>query len=302
MAQNIIILGSSGRLGKAMAHYFGAHHHVTSFSREHIELESPEAVKKAILPLHFDLLINCAAYTDVDGCESHEKLAYRINAEVVGELSQLCAAKQAKMVHISTDYVFDGHGDQPYTEEDPAQPISRYGQTKLAGEQLLFEGSPDHLILRTSWIIGLNRPSFPEWLIARAMETSEPLPVVADKWASPTRAEDLPVLLDHLLHQPEPASGIFHLTNSGVCSWAEYGRHVLRSAERHQIPIQTSEIREILMSSLTNFVAKRPRYSGLSVKKYQNFTAKSPHHWQEAIDSHVELIANQFANKDLQHS
>lgn len=292
--RKILIIGSNGRLGKATARYFAPHHHVTSFNRNHINLESPDSIEKAVSSVDFNILINCAAYTNVDGCETEKELAYRINAEAVGELGQICAAQQAKMVHISTDYVFSGDNELPYTEDDPVSPISYYGESKLAGEQLLFESSPDHLALRTSWVLGLNRSSFPEWLIAKALETSEPLPVVADKWATPTRAEDLPPLLDHLLNQKKEASGVFHLTNSGVCSWAEYARHVLQSAEKHHIPIQTRKIKEITMSSLTNFVAKRPRYSGLSVEKYRNFTQKSPHHWQEAIDSHVELIANQF--------
>ncbi len=176
-------------------------------------------------PLGFDALVNCAALTGVDYCETHEEEAMRINAGAVREIGALCARKRARCLHISTDYVFDGESRRPYTEADPARAISVYGESKLRGEQALFETLDAHLAVRVSWVFGPDRPSFIDGIIKRALEfdTAE---AIGDKWSTPSFTLDLSGMLRPFLGDI-PCGGLMHASNSGACTWREYGEHAL---------------------------------------------------------------------------
>ena len=140
--------------------------------------------------MNFDVLINAAAFTNVDACETERDRAFRINAEAPGVLAEICNEKEAKLIHFSTDYVFDGEKRAPYTEEDQANPISAYGESKLAGEKNVLAADDGHLVVRVSWVFGPDRPSFVDAMIKRAQQ-DEKIDAIADKFSTPTYTHDI---------------------------------------------------------------------------------------------------------------
>lgn len=277
-----------------MSAYFGPTSVVTPFDRQRLDLTRLEAIAPALEEIAFDLLINCSAITNVDACEADPELANRINAEVPLTLARLCRQRRAKCVHIGTDYVFDGRTETPYTETSRPAPISVYGTTKLAGEEGVLEENPDALVLRTSRLFSVQRPGFPEWVLGKALESEDPIPVVGDKFANLTRADGIPTLLDQLLAVPDRAHGLFNVVNSGLASVADQARFILQRAEVHRIPVRTTGVRDIEMDSLPAFKAPRPRFSALSNRKLTEVTGKRPVSWKAAVDAHIELIAPRY--------
>src|SRR5436853_2667446 len=158
---------------------------VTGFNHEQLDLANQNQIRDKLSPLEFDLLINCAAMTNVDLCESQRKQAFAINAEAPKHLAEICSQKKAKLIHFSTDYVFDGEKREPYVETDAARPISVYGESKRIGEKLVLQTQDRHLVLRVSWVFGPDRPSFIDTMIKRARE-EEHIDAVADKFSTPT--------------------------------------------------------------------------------------------------------------------
>src|SRR5437588_1014796 len=156
----IVIVGSGGRLGAALTRQYRREFDTIGLNHALLDLAKPNQIRDRLGPVDFDLLINCAAMTNVDLCESKRAEAFAINAEAPKVLAEICREKNAKLIHFSTDYVFDGEKREPYTEEDEAKPISVYGDSKLAGEKNVLAAQDGHLIVRVSWVFGPDRPSF----------------------------------------------------------------------------------------------------------------------------------------------
>ena len=281
----IAIVGVGGRLGAALARTWGATDEVLAFGRGDIDLAQPGAVERALEGAEFEVLVNCAALTNVDYCETHEGEAMRINAEAVGEIGAVCARRGARCVHISTDYVFDGEKDEPYTEEDPTGAISVYGESKLQGEKALLRESGEHLCVRVSWVFGPDRPSFIDGILKRALE-SEKAEAIGDKWSTPTFTLDLARMLRPLLREAR-CGGIVHASNTGACTWREYGEYALQCAARAGVPVKTTEVKFLPIASMKNFVARRPVYTVLGTEKLARLTGVAPRTWQEAVEDYV---------------
>src|SRR5213593_1818389 len=162
---------------------------VTGVNRAHVDLSNLDEMREKLRAKNFDVLINAAAFTNVDLCETQGEQAFLINAEAPRLLANVCAEKGAKLIHFSTDYVFDGKKRAPYTEEDEANPISIYGESKLAGEKNVLAAQNRHLIVRVSWVFGPDRPSFIDGMIKRAQE-NETVDAIADKFSTPTYTHD----------------------------------------------------------------------------------------------------------------
>src|SRR6476620_5796998 len=163
--QPMVIFGAGGRLGAALVREYQRDYEVTSYDRPQLD-----RVRSALSKAKFDLLINCAALTNVDYCESHREEAFVVNAEAPRLLAQIANEKSARLVHFSTDYVFDGKKTDPYVEEDKAVPLSVYGESKLEGERRVLEVSSQHLVVRLSWVFGPDKPSFIDQIMQRARE------------------------------------------------------------------------------------------------------------------------------------
>ncbi|MGC3988690.1 MAG: NAD(P)-dependent oxidoreductase [Chthoniobacteraceae bacterium] len=219
-----------GRLGAALAREYASAFEVLAFNRQALDLSQPAALEQTLSTLDFDALINCAALTNVDYCETNEAEAMAINAEAAGLIGRICKAKGARCIHISTDYVFDGEKREPYTESDLARAISVYGESKLQGELRVAEATDNAaLSVRVSWVFGPDRPSFVDGVIKRALE-SDQAAAVADKWAVPTYTLDVAAMLKPFISELRSEGGVLHLCNGGVATWQEYGQYALDCA------------------------------------------------------------------------
>lgn len=235
-------------------------------------------------PLDFDLMINCAAQTNVDRCEREPAEAFALNAEAPRILARICSRKGARLIHISTDYVFDGEKSDPYTEDDEAAPISVYGESKLEGERHVLADGGHHLVARVSWVFGPDRPSFVDWVIEQAL-AKEAVAAVCDKFSTPSGTADLAMLLEPML--ASSLSGIIHLSNRGACSWQEYGQWALDCCKAERVQLRAHSVGATTLAEMKQFIARRPRYTVLSTDKYARITGTHPRPWQEAVREYV---------------
>jgi dTDP-4-dehydrorhamnose reductase len=282
----ILILGAGGRLGSALAREWRARgQDVLAMDRTAFSLDKVAEVQERLAGLEFGVLVNCAALTNVDYCESHREEAFRINAESVAAMAGVCAQKNARLIHVSTDYVFDGNATAPYSEADAPHPISVYGESKLAGEVEALAASPRNWVARVSWVFGPDRVSFVDQVIVRAKKEDR-VEAVADKWATPTYTMDVCADLWHFLRGIE-GGGVVHMSNAGVCSWQEYGQHALDCAVEAGLGLKARMVGGLKMSDLKAFVAKRPPYSAMATAKFTSLTGIHPRGWREAVRQHV---------------
>src|SRR5262249_17165852 len=166
----IVILGTGGRLGAALMRQYRERYDPAGFNHAQLDLANLDEVRGKLGGMNFDVLINAAGFTNVDACETERDHAFLINGEAPGILAEICSEKDAKLIHFSTDYVFDGEKHAPYTEDDQAHPISAYGESKLAGEKCVLAAEDGHLVVRVSWVFGPDRPSFVDAMIKRAQQ------------------------------------------------------------------------------------------------------------------------------------
>jgi dTDP-4-dehydrorhamnose reductase len=285
MNSRIVILGTGGRLGAALLRHYRTDYSVIGFDRAQLDLADQEQLRDTLAAHDFDLLINCAAMTNVDGCEREPEQAFAINAEAPKVLAKLCARRKARLIHISTDYVFDGAKSDPYTEEDEANPISVYGGSKREGERRVLATGTNNLVVRLSWVFGPDRPSFIDWIIQQARE-KEHVEAVADKFSTPSYTLDLAEMLRPLFERAVPG-GIVHLANGGRCSWREYGQYALDCCEAEGLSLRARSVGAISLRDMKNFIAKRPVWTVLSTAKYERLTGQTPRHWHDAVRHYI---------------
>lgn len=283
--ERIVILGAGGRLGAALAREYAREFAVRGFNHAQLDIGNFEQVRRTLADCEFDVLINCAAQTNVDRCETEREEAFRLNGEAAGALAEVCGAKRAKLIHISTDYVFDGDKREPYTEEDEPRPISVYGASKLEGERRVLETDRNHIVARVAWVFGPDRPSFIDAIIKRA-RTEERVDAIGDKWATPSYTIDLARMIRALISE-ERASGIFHLTNSGSCTWQQYGQWALDCCAAAGIRLKARHVEPLTLAQMKNFVARRPPYTVLSTAKFGMLTGIAPRHWHDAVADYI---------------
>ncbi len=286
MSKRIIITGAGGRLGAALAREWRtAGEEVTGFARQELDLSQPEQLRATLEPLDFGVLVNCAAQTNVDRCETHPDEAKQINTDAVRVLAEICTKKGSRCIQISTDYVFDGAKAGAYTEEDAALPISHYGASKREGELALLDVSDKHLAVRVSWVFGPDRPSFIDQILQRA-RTEDSAAAIADKIAVPTYTLDAARLLRPLLFQ-KPAGGLLHLCNAGQCTWQEYGQYALDCATEAGMVLKAHKVSALKMADLKAFIAKRPPNTVMSTDKLASLIGERPRDWREAVREYV---------------
>jgi len=280
----IAIIGAGGRLGAALAREYSRDLEVTSFARSQLDLGQLNRVRSALAETKFELLINCAALTNVDYCESHREEAFLVNADAPRLLAEIANQKSAKLLHFSTDYVFDGKKSDPYAEEDKAVPLSVYGESKLEGERRVLEVSSQHLVVRLSWVFGPDKPSFVDQIIQRARE-NDVVTAVADKFSAPTYTIDLASWLR--LAIDKNANGILHLANNGGCSWQEWAQYAVDVCGGLGIPLKAERVGAVSLADMKNFVAQRPVHTVLSTAKFAALTGVKPRHWRDAVAEYI---------------
>lgn len=270
---NILITGCNGQLGTEMRNLSTQHADHRYFFTDVAELDitDREAVKCFVEKNGINLIVNCAAYTNVDKAEEDEVTARLINAEAVENL----ALSGAKIIHISTDYVFSGDETSPCLESDSVAPRTAYGRTKLEGEQLLLKHCPDAVIIRTAWLYSPYGNNFVKTMLRLSGERDE-LRVVNDQIGTPTYAEDLAKAIYAVIEAPEWHAGIYHFTDEGVCSWYDFTVEIMRQAGRQTkvLPIKSSEYA---------YKTPRPHYSVLDKTKIKATFGITIPQWQESL-------------------
>jgi dTDP-4-dehydrorhamnose reductase len=263
---------------------------VRGFNHAQLDLGAPSELRGTLGALEFDALINAAALTNVDYCEDHRNKALQLNATAPGVLAEICREKGARFIHVSTDYVFDGEKREPYTEEDAAEPISVYGESKRAGEVQVLKANEGALVVRVSWVFGPDRSSFVDAMLKKA-RTEEEIAAVADKFSTPTYTKDIAALLRPFVAGiTDPgATGILHLANTGSCSWQEYAQWALDCCHRFGVPMRAKTVGASSLSEMKNFVARRPVSTVLATEKYERLAKNAPRDWHEAVEDYVRI-------------
>lgn len=257
-----LILGARGMLGKELSEVFPD---AIKFTRSEFDITDEERVHLTIEKIKPDVVVNAAAYTNVDGCEDDKELAFNANGRALEYIARSCSSAGATLVHYSTDYVFDG-SKKEYFESDETNPINVYGQSKLMGEKNIIENMKDYRIIRTSWLFGLQGKNFVETML-RLSEEMDTVKVVNDQFGKPTFAADLARKTGEIIKLPP---GIYHITNEGICSWYEFAKSIIKNVT----PCSTDEFPR---------KAKRPKYSILV-----NTKTEPMRHWKEALKAYLE--------------
>ena len=273
----ILIVGSNGQLGKEITRQFQSRYELLLYDIPSLDITNYQAVESLILNTNPTVVINAAAYTNVEKAEDDEDTAFRVNALGAQNLALVCKKFRAKLVQISTDYVFDGTATIPYEEFDSPNPLSVYGKSKLWGEKLVEQVGGEYFILRTSWLYG-DGPNFVRTMLKLA-EQRDHLMVVADQYGTPTYTKDLVWVVERLI-QTE-FYGLYHASNQGSCSWWEFACKIFALAGKSvQVePVSTAQY---------PVKAKRPQYSVLDNKllRLRGLDVMRP--WEEALQDYLE--------------
>lgn len=278
----ILITGAKGLLGSALRRQLARRTADTCVATDQAELDitDADAVGSMLADSRPDWVINCAAYTRVDDCETNEPIACRLNGDAAGHVAQAAASVGAGLVHISTDYIFPGNATSPIpVDATPGKPaeLSAYGRSKLLGEQRVTAAHPNPTIVRTAWLYGHDGPGFPAAILKFARE-GKLEKVVDDQRGSPTFADDLADGILRLIDAD--ARGVIHCVNDGECTWFEFAREILRLAgiDREIRPCTTAEFPR---------PAKRPAYSVLDLSRYEALTNHRPRNWKDAVAEYL---------------
>jgi dTDP-4-dehydrorhamnose reductase len=280
----ILLLGHRGMLGSDLLLNLAGMHEIKGLDKDEIDLVSLSECEKAIRNNAPDIVINAAAYTDVDGCEKAKDECFNVNAEAVKNIAGACRGKKIRIIHFSTDYVFDGNSNEPYKEDALCNPINVYGASKLAGERYLQTLSDNYILIRTEWLYGKNGNNFVRTILGKAQSANK-LEVVDDQIGSPTYTRDLVAAVSLLLERN--ITGIFHITNRGSCSWFQFTEKILQEAG-----IKGVQVLPIKSGSLRR-PAKRPHYSVLSMQKFIQATGKIMQPWQLALQDYLQNMKKQ---------
>ena len=282
--KTILVTGCNGQLGNAIRKQS---HTCPSFKFLYADIDTLDLSDKTAVESFFtnhsiDYVVNCAAYTAVDKAEDEEALCYKVNCEAVKILGTVASSCGARMIHISTDYVFDGTNNRPYVETDAPCPTSVYGKTKLAGEEALMSVCPASVIIRTSWLYSEFGANFVKTMLRLGNEREE-LRVIFDQIGTPTYAGDLATAIMSVIDADEFVSGIYHYSNEGVCSWYDFTVKIVELAGYgcRVMPIETKDYPTR---------ASRPQYSVLNKKRIKNIYNIEIPHWEESLRKMFPLL------------
>lgn len=285
--KTVLVTGSNGQLGSEIrvVSVAAPQYRFLFTDYQELDITNREAVRLYCKMENVDFIVNCAAYTAVDRAEVEYEAALQLNAYAVQNIGDVAAELDAKVIHVSTDYVFDGMGCRPYTEDHAVAPSSAYGRSKAEGERLLLQSGCDAMIIRTSWLYSSFGANFVKTMIRLGKERSS-LSVVADQVGTPTYAADLAGVVVSAISEEKSSfpSGVFHYSNEGVCSWYDFTCSILRLAGVDSckvVPISTEEYPT---------AAARPAYSVLNKGKIKRVLGVEIPHWEESLRRCISLL------------
>lgn len=272
----VLVTGAAGQLGRTIARHFAADE-VTPVTRQELDVTSEQDVLRQVADARPDVIINCAAYNDVDGAEDHAGDALAANAFAVLALARGARASNAVLVHYGTDFVFDGRADRPYTEEDAPRPESAYALSKLLGEWFAAD-APTYYVLRVESLFGGERAKSSVDRVLTALRAGEPARVFSDRTVTPSFVEDVADATAHVLER-RPPTGVYHCVNSGVTTWLGIAEEAARllGVDAHLVPVSVASVK---------LRARRPQYCALSNDKLRAAGIEMPA-WQDALARYI---------------
>jgi dTDP-4-dehydrorhamnose reductase len=292
----VLVIGKTGQLARALKTVAGVDARIDFLGRERLDLMIPDMAARAIATERPDLVINAAAYTAVDAAEAQREAAERINGAAVGEIARAAAATDAPLIHISTDYVFDGAKAGAYLEADPVEPVNAYGASKRIGEVAALAENARTVVLRTSWLYSPWGRNFVLTML-RLARTHDRLGIVDDQYGNPTSALDLArtclAIADELVRTPagHPVWGIYHYAGRDTCSWADFAVDIFEQADRRAI-VRPPAIDRIATADYPT-PARRPLNSALDCRKFEATFGLETISWRVALGPVLELIAKE---------
>ena len=274
--ERVLLLGGGGILGSEVLAKLQSESldYVAPVSGD-LDIRNRDQVNNFISGFRPTWIINCAAWTNVDGAESSFEEARQLNTFAVENLGTAAKLSNSKVIHVSTDYVFDGESSEPYLETSPVQPLNKYGESKLQGENALFAELPSAYVVRTSWLYGISGKNFVKTIAGKALRDEEAR-VVDDQVGSPTSARDLAAGIFSILKN-EPAPGIYHYSNLGSCSWFELAQKIYET-----VGVEKELVQPISSDSL-GFIAKRPKFSLLNKEKWISAGLSQVPNWEDSL-------------------
>ena len=279
--KKVIVLGSNGQLGKTIKDY--ADSETISFyfySHSEVDITDKNSLIKAFNTKNFNYCINCAAYTNVEGAESNTEEAFLINAKGAKNIAEICAVQNVKLIHISTDYVFNGEKRSPYTTEDITDPLNQYGKSKLQGELYIRKQLKEYYIIRTSWLYALHGKNFLKTIISK-IDDDAILNITSEEVGTPTSCIDLADFIQHIIKTDGIPSGIYNFSAMGSTSWFAFAQEIVRN-------YNLEKTKNIKPTAQFKTVANRPKYSVLDLSKTERIY-KELNTWQKSVAAMVKM-------------
>ena len=288
----VAVSGVNGRVGKALAEGLSGGHEVIPLTRREMDLADGASLRRALEGLDCEVFLNPAGLTSLEQCEDEPELAWRVNALAPAEIAAWATGKGVRMVHFSTDYVFDGRGGPALLGEgEPVAPLSGYGRSKAAGERAVCEAGAGHAVWRVSWVFGVEKPSFVDGVMAAA-RAGKALTAVADKQSLPTHTAELVEWMREFLERP--GGGLFHACQGGTpASWHDLAGHVVErmaacGALAGVPPVARRSLAEAVAAG--DFRASRPRFTAMDNRRLAAWTGVVPRDWREVLAEYVDAV------------
>ena len=287
----IWLIGNKGMLGSDVERGFQAIKKDYVASDLEVDITDIEELKQFVGAGEIEWIINCAAYTAVDKAEEKPEMVFKVNAEGPLNLAKIAIEKGAKLIHMSTDYVFDGEKENPYTEEDIPNPTGIYGKSKLEGEITIKSLIQNYFILRTAWLYVKNGNNFVRTML-RLLNEKEVIKVVSDQWGSPTYTKDLADVIIPIIYSKSDNNGIYHFTNEGKTNWYEFAKEIYELALIHGL---TNNKCDIVSISTKDYLTKavRPKNSYMSKEKIKSVFGVLIRDWKNALEDFIMEIKDQ---------
>ena len=285
-----LLTGSKGQLARCFRDRLPENWELIATDSTSLDITDTEAVRNMVQNFQPDAIVNAAAFTAVDKAEAHVGTAFAVNATAVHNLASAARACQARFIHISTDYVFDGTNKTPYKEQDYTNPQSVYGRTKVSGELLALAANPDSVIIRTSWLFSEYGNNFVKTMIRLAGERDN-LSIVHDQTGSPTYAGDLAQAIIALLQQPVAPRGIYHYGGNKSVTWYEFAQAIFQAAQQQAPNFRVPQLNAITTDQYP-LPAPRPAYSIMDCQKIENKCGIKASDWQKALNEIIGKLDN----------
>lgn len=289
----IWLIGNKGMLGQEVEKLFKRKKLFYLVSDKEVDITDYPILQEFTKNIKLAWIINCAGYTDVDKAEKEIEKAFLINRDAVRNISKIATEKQAKLIHISTDYVFDGEKDMPlsYTEDEKTEPINIYGESKLAGEREIKRTLKKYFIIRTAWLYGIGGKNFVSTML-KLFKEKEEIKVVSDQWGSPTYTVDLAEVIVEMINNDSDKFGIYHFTNEGVTNWYEFAREIYRKSKKLGIIDSNKEVKiRAIETKEYPTPAQRPKCSWLSKEKIKRELSLEIRNWKDALTDFLSFLS-----------